>query len=236
MRKRVSKILAAADARGNIEAVQQFAEEAANVGADAIVLLGSLTDNNAKVREYGRVLRALSTPGLPTFYIPGREDAPFAEFLHQAANIEVVCPNLHGVHGRFAFAPGYLLFAGMGGAIEDEANTLRDETETLRYPGWEVEYRLKFLRELKDYQQVFLFATPPEHKGHHQKGSSVVAELIKTYKPRVALSGGRAPSQELLGTSLLVTVGGLEHGDFTLVDLGKHAATAATLGQTLKVA
>ncbi len=107
----------------------------------------------------------------------------------------------------------------MGGTVIDDPHTTRDEQERLCYPGWEVEYRLKFLNELKDYQKVFLFSTPPEHKGLHEPGSAVLAELIKSYKPRLALIGGKEPKHELLGTSLVVMPGSLAEGNVSIIDL-----------------
>lgn len=79
--------------------------------------------------------------------------------------------------------------------------------------------RLKFLSELKDYQKVFLSSTPPEHKGLHEPGSTVLAELINSYKPRLVLVSGKEPKRELLGTSLVVMVGSLTEGDFSIIDL-----------------
>ena len=149
----------------NIEAVRQLAWEACDLGAGAIALLGNLTPKNTDPREYAEVLRALSEVRLPAFYVPGPEDAPFSEFQREAASFEVVYPNVRGVHGTFAMSPGQVVWSGMGGTIEDHPDTIRDEVGALCYPGWEVEYRLKFLQELKDYQKVFMFTTFPEHKG-----------------------------------------------------------------------
>lgn len=105
----ISKLVAAADPRGDIEAVRRVAHEAASMEANAILLVGSLTQKGTEARQYGLVLKALAEPHLPAFYIPGPDDAPFAEFLREAANFEVVFPHLHGVHGTFAMAPHTVL-------------------------------------------------------------------------------------------------------------------------------
>jgi Icc-related predicted phosphoesterase len=236
MRKRVSKILAAAEPKGDVEAVRLLVKEAHTQGAHAIALLGSLTAWDADPNEYGEVLKAVSEPRLPVFCVPGPEDAPFSEFLREAANIEVVYPDTHNVHATFAMASGQLLISGMGGAIEDDANMRRDELERLRYPGWELEYRLKFLRELKDYLKIFLFTTPPAHKSLHEKGSAVVAEVIKTYRPQIVLVGGREQKHEMLGTSLVVMLGSLAEGQFTLVDLSKREIVTRNLNQSVTAA
>lgn len=236
MRKAVSRILAASEPDGNIEAVRQLGQEASNTGADAIVLLGSLTEKGTDPKAYGQVLKALSEPQLPAFYIPGPHDAPFPDFLRDAANFEIVYPHIRGVHGTFAMAPGFLVFAGIGGTVQDDPSAVRDEYETLQYPGWEVEYRLKFLQELKDYQKVFLFTTAPEHKGLHEKGSAALAEITKTYNPRVVLVAGRESKHEMLAKSLVIAVGSLAEGYFTSVDLRKHEAVPCTLGQPSRAA
>jgi Icc-related predicted phosphoesterase len=222
MRKHVSKILATCQPQGNLEAVAALVKQAPDAGAEAVVVLGNLATSGATARMYGNIFKTLAESRLPTFYIPGPADAPIAEYLREAANIEIVYPYLHGVHATFAVAPGYVIFAGMGGTVADDPNITREEQETLRYPGWEVEYRLKFLSELKDYQKVFLFTTPPEHKGFHEPGSAALAELIKSYSPRLVLTSGKEPKREMIGVSLVVMPGSLAEGFFSVIDLHQH--------------
>jgi uncharacterized protein len=236
MRKSTSKIIAASGPSGNIEAVRQLAREACDAGAGVIALAGSLTPKNGDPREYAEVLKALSEAQLPAFYIPGPEDAPFSEFLREAANFEVVYPNVRGIHGTFGIAPGHVVWSGMGGTIEDHPDTIRNEVSALCYPGWEVEYRLKFLQELKEYQKVFMFTTFPEHKGRREKGSAVLAEIIKTYNPRLVLVGGGEPGHEIVGKSLLVALGCLAEGNFTVIDFRKREVTPRTLREPAKAA
>jgi Icc-related predicted phosphoesterase len=187
--------------------------------AQALALLGDL-GAEGEVREYAAILRTVGRANLPAFYIPGPGDAPFGKYLREAHNTEVVFPSMHGVHGTFALAPGYqLLFAGMGGEIVDDPHHEREELEQLSYPGWEVEYRL---RELKDYPKVFLFGTPPAHKGLREGGSEVLAEVVKTYAPALVLTGGEGFHGEQLGTSLMVSPGTLSEGEYALVDLSER--------------
>lgn len=80
------------------------------------------------------------------------------------------------------------------------------------------------MRETKDYQKIFLFHTPPTHRGPHEGGSEVLAELAKTYTPRLVLTGGEAFGQEYLGTSLVVAPGRLSEGRYALVDLHEREA------------
>lgn len=222
MRKVVSKVVATAEPLGNLEAVEQWVKQVNGIDAEAMVVLGSLAPGGTSAQTYGKLFKLLAEPRLPTFYIPGPEDAPIGKYLREASQIEVVYPYLHGVHGTFAMAPGYVVFTGLGGTVSDDPHAGREELEALRYPGWEVEYRLKFLGELKDYQKVFLFTTPPEHKGLHEQGSAVLAELIKTYQPRLVLVSGREIKRELLGTSLVVMPGSLAEGNYSIIDLHQH--------------
>ena len=105
-----------------------------------------------------------------------------------------------------------------------DGGDVREERERLSYPGWEVEYWLKVLKETKDYQKVFLFHTPPAHKGLQERGSEVLAELVKTYAPRLVLTGGEEFRQERLGTSLVVAPGRLSGGEYALVDIHEREA------------
>jgi hypothetical protein len=236
MKKAATKFLAISEPNGNVAVVRNFSRQARILGAEAVALLGNLTPKNSDPKVYGRILKALADEGLPAFYVPGSEDAPFSEFLREAANIEIVYSHLRGVHGTFALDRGHILWCGMGGAIDDDPHSSHNESEALRYPGWEVEYRLKFLRELKDYEKIFLFTSCPEHKGLHEKGSPVLAEIIKTYTPRIVLIAGEQQKQEMLGKSHVVVVGRLAEGNYTFVDLRKGEITTGTLEATAKVA
>jgi hypothetical protein len=218
MRRRISRILATAGPAGDPGMMDRLVAHATEAGADALVMLDGLAADEVQPREYRPLLKALAHANLPTFYLPGPQDAPVHAYLREAYNIEVVYPFMHGVHGGFAFGPGYVVFAGVGGEILDDPDAPREEVERLRYPAWEVEYRFKVLHDLKGYQKVFLFTTPPAHKGLHEGGSTVLAEMIKSYQPRVALISG-PPRQEWLGTSLVATAGRLADGECSLINL-----------------
>jgi uncharacterized protein len=218
VRDQVTRIVASSEPRGQSAEVERLLEAARRDGAEALALLGDL-GADGEAREYAGVLRTVGRANLPAFYVPGPGDVPFGKYLREAHSTEVVFPFMHGVHGTFAFAPGYLVFAGLGGEIADDPRHEREELERLSYPGWEVEYRLKMLRELKDYRKVFLFVTPPAHKGLQQEGSEILAELVKTYAPRLVLTGGEDSRRDLLGTSLVVAPGRLSEGRYALIDL-----------------
>lgn len=175
------------------------------------------------------IFSALGEGRLPTFWVPGAADAPLSAYLRESYNMEIVHPHLHGVHGTFAIGPGRVLFAGMGGELVDERDATRLEDERLRYPAWELEYRLKTIRELREYEKVFLFATQPAHKGLHGAGSEALAVLINTYRPRLAVVPGDAIAETRLGTTLVVRPGRLEQGEYALIDLHDLSVQPRTL-------
>jgi Icc-related predicted phosphoesterase len=223
MRNFTRTILAASNPAGNLKAVEALVELARQGGFDALLLAGNLTAKSAGSAGYRDLFKILAKTNLPTFYVPGPDDFPIQHYLFEAASIEVVFPYLHGVHGAFCFAPGHVLVCGMGGIV-DGAETEREEGQALRYPGWEVVYRLKFLQELRDYSKLFLFATPPAHKGLHRSGSESLAELVGTYKPRLVVAAGKEFQTGWLGRSLIVLPGHLSDGHYAVVDLDEQRA------------
>ncbi len=180
MRHFVSRIVATAEPRGNLEAVERLVKQVDETGAEAVVVLGSLAPRGT-TRAYSHLFKALAQTRLPTFYLPGPEDVPIVEYIREAATIELIYPYLHGVHGTL------------------------------------------------DYQKVFLFSTPPEHKGFHESGSTMLAELIKSYRPRLVFVSGKEPKRELLGTSLVVMPGSLTQGDFSIVDLREQTVETRSI-------
>lgn len=229
MRKRVRRIVACADVAGDVDRLERLLDRVADDGTEAVALVGNLAGGPGGPRRLKEVLQVLGESGVPAYLVPGPDDAPISEWLREAWNMEIVFPNLHGVHGAFAFAPGWIAFAGLGGLVEDDRDRPRDEQERLVYPGWEAEYRLKPLANLKDYPKVFLFATPPVHKGRQAPGSQTIAELIKTHNPRVAVVAGDEPYDERLGPTLVVSPGALAEGRYATVALDEGEARFDTL-------
>jgi Icc-related predicted phosphoesterase len=232
--RRVNKLLAVAGVEGDVDRLRQVLESERR-SVDAVAIVGDLAAPWGPEGIYRDVFRLLGEAGKPAFWVPGMNDAPLHDFLIEAFNLEVVFPSLHVVHGTFANAPGDLVFAGLGGEIVDDPDTVRAEEALLRYPGWEAEYRLRMLSELDEYPLVLLFATPPAHKGLGDPGSGVVAELIKTYSPRVAIVGGCVSKQERLGRSLVVCPGRLAGGDYAVVGLKDAAVEQRRLSEPATV-
>jgi Icc-related predicted phosphoesterase len=217
--RRTTRILCAADPHGSTEALDQLVQAAAGADVDAVVVVGDLSDGEDASESYRSVFKALGKTGLPAYWVPGPDDAPVAEYLREAHNMEVVFPLLHGVHGTAAVTPdGHTLVAGLGGSVGDDPGGERDESEHLNYPRWEAEYRLKILREFDELQMVLLFATPPAHKGHGRAGSETLSELVGTHRPRLVVTGGERGT-ELIGRSLVVAPGSLADGHYAIADL-----------------
>jgi uncharacterized protein len=215
----IRKVLVLGGIRGELDPLRRVLDRAADLGADAIAVVGDLGAAWSKGDTYREVFRLLGESGRPTFWVPGPVDAPLGEYLSEAHNMEIVFPSLHGVHGTAAQADGQLLFAGIGGEIVDDPDAMRNEEAMLRYPGWEVEYRLKIIREFKERRLVFLFTTSPAHKGLHGPGSEILAELIKTYNPRLVVVAQEGVTEMRIGKSLVVSPGRLDRGEYAVVDL-----------------
>jgi uncharacterized protein len=234
MGPRVTRVLCVGDPRGDGAAVQRLQNVVGEQDVQAIAVVGDLSAGGEK-DGYRAVFNALGTMGLPTFWVPGPNDAPVDRYLREAYNMEVVFPFLHGVHGTVAFADGHVLFAGMGGEIDDHPDAERDEQGRLRYPRWEAEYRLKLIRELDEHQIVMTFWNPPEHKGTGRSGSEAVTELVATYRPRLVVCDGGAggAGSELIGRSVVAFPGSLaDGGHYAIADLHSGDVELLTLSVT----
>ncbi|MGZ4316623.1 MAG: heat-stable protein [Gaiellaceae bacterium] len=230
MKRAVRQLLAVGGVSGEVEPLERVLRGIPAASApDAVAVVGDLGAPWTKPHTYRAIFQVLGGTTLPVYWVPGLTDAPLRDYLREAYNMEIVYPSLHGVHGTAAVGSDDIVFAGMGGEIVDDPDALRSEEALLRYPGWEVEYRLKVIREFEDHQKVFLFTTPPAHKGLRQEGSETLAELIKTWSPRVAIIAGEQPRQEQLGSTLVVCPGRVDRGEYALIDLRGRSAAIAVL-------
>jgi Icc-related predicted phosphoesterase len=224
--KRVSRVLCAADPRGSEEAIAALLRLAEEADVQAIAVVGDLSaDAGDRATDYRTLFRALGAAGHPTFWVPGASDAPVDDYLREAYNVETVYPFVRGVHGTAAFAPGTQLVAGFGGEVDDDPEAVRDEQRRLRYPRWEVEYRLKILQhELAEHEHpILLFSTPPAHKGLGTPGSEALAQFAATVRARLVVCGG-PPATMTIGRTLVVAPGSLAEGGYAVADV--HALSA----------
>ncbi len=166
----------------------------------------------------GRFFQVLSSLGVPACLVPGRTDAPERLFLQAACNAEIVAARIYNVHRSFAPLGGNWIAAGFGGEITEEE---RDHDFFLRYPGWEAQFSLEFLRHL-DQDRILVFHTPPadELLGRPTGGHQIVGHILKTYSPRIAFcaSPGGRRGKLTLGNTLVVFPGRLAEGDYAIVD------------------
>jgi Icc-related predicted phosphoesterase len=228
--KHLTRVLCAAEPRGSGDSVQRLLEAAEDMDVQAVAVVGDLgTGDGDRAAGYRAVFRALHQGTRPTYWVPGPGDAPVGDYIREAHNMEVVFPELHGVHGTLAFWEDTYVFTGLGGAVGDDPAGPRDEERELRYPRWEAEYRLKLLRELGEHESVMLFATPPAHKGHGTEGSEALAELINTHRPRLVVTSGERGTS-MLGNSLVVAPGSLADGEYAVADLHARRAQLEALG------
>ena len=225
---RLTTIICAADPAGSEEAAAGLIGAAEHHDAGAIAVVGNLGAGN-RPESLRAVLRALGRSGRPAYWVPGPGDAPVAAYLREAHNTEVVFGGVHGVHGTAALSPGSdVVVAGIGGDVSDSPEEPREEISGLRYPRWEAEYRLKILNELPELERILLFHSHPMHKGLGIEGSEAVAELIGTYRARIAVCGGERRT-EMLGTTLVVAPGSARDGHYAVVDVQRREAELAEL-------
>jgi uncharacterized protein len=231
MSRDTRKLLAVGGINGATERLTTLLEELSDAPVAAVAVVGDLGAAWSKADTYRAIFKALGRLDLPAFWVPGQVDAPLSDYLRESYNMETVFPHLHGVHGTVALGPGQLLFAGMGGEIVDDPAAVRSEEALLRYPAWEVEYRLKMIHQLKEHPKVFLFTTRPAHKGLREQGSEALAELIKTHNPRLVVVSGEGAAEEKLAQSIVISPGRLDQGQYSLVDLREFSVEVGTLAE-----
>jgi Icc-related predicted phosphoesterase len=213
--KHLDTLLLISGVRGDTDRLEALLAE---TEADVVLVVGDLGQAWSKADTYRAIFKTLGGSKRPTFWVPGPVDAPLSEYLREAYNMELVFPSLRCVHGTLALGPSNVLFAGMGGDIVDDPDAVRGEEAYLTYGGWEVEYRLKAIRDFDEHERILLFTTQPAHKGMHADGSEVLAELIKTYRPRLVVVAGDEPEQRQLGKTPVICPGRLDRGSYALVD------------------
>lgn len=241
------KILALSDMRGHADYVPKLVELGRNVRPDMVVFTGNVLRAEARVAEwekakaenrqpdrhapavrteeeqdaqlYELLFDTLGQLQVPVAVIPGVLDSPKGRYLRAALHHEAIFPHFRSVHGSFVIAPerSYLV-AGFGGLV-----TEHDNEDYFMYisPRWEAEYYLKFLNEMEQ-ERILLFHTPPTGIDGRleEKGSPIVNELIKTYRPRFVFCGGSLDVQtkQVIGDAIVILPGGLDRGNYGLLD------------------
>lgn len=177
-----------------------------------------------------RFFRSLDRLGIPVFVVPGRNDAPERFFLQAASNSEVVDPHIRMVHRSFAPLGRGFVVAGFGGEIT--ANE-RDHEFFLRYPRWEAEFSLDFLRHLEQVKILLTHTPPAASFGEEGKGDGheAISHILKSYNPHVAVCS-RASGEKckvVVGKTLVVSPGHLANGDYAIIDLEEKSVAFGDL-------
>lgn len=220
-------ILACAHLNGAIDRLSELRRAVDDEQPEMVVFAGSLMAPERREERPGDGARALQTAlhelaALPcgVAVVPGEHDAPERRVLPVMASQEWVEHHFFCLHGMGA-SLGELAVTGFGGRI-----TARErETESaLRYPGWEARYRMAFLTRVDQALLVMVFHTPPARVGEldmvdgRHMGSEDVTELIGTWGPKVAVVAGDRPGKHMYGTTVVMSPGRLDRGEYALFD------------------
>ncbi|GIW45999.1 MAG: hypothetical protein KatS3mg077_3281 [Candidatus Binatia bacterium] len=242
------KVLAIADLREEFRYLDRLEEVVKNTRAKAVLFSGNVLRAEARQAEWERAkaegrlplldqpevvrerrddaesimkfFRSLDRLGVPVFLVPGRNDAPERFFLQAAFNSEIVEKNIHMVHRSFAPLGRGFVVAGFGGEVTSND---RDHEFFLRYPGWEAEFSLDFLRHLEQVKILLTHTAPaaPLEGEHKANGHEAISHILKTYSPHLAVCS-RPDGQKgkvVIGTTLVVSPGHLANGDYAIVDV-----------------
>jgi Icc-related predicted phosphoesterase len=218
------KTLAFAHVNGRLELLDQLSEAVDRERPDLVVFAGNAVspggrDREQDARTLDTMFHALGQLPSPVVLIPGEHDAPERAFLAASVSREWVERQLHAIHGAFAVVHN-IATAGFGGAVTDSE---RETEQALRYPAWEVIYRLGFLRELEQPLLLVFHHPPAEMKaidvvdGKHA-GSPAVTELIGTWRPKVAVVAGETPGRETYGDTTVISSGRFDQGQYAVFD------------------
>jgi Icc-related predicted phosphoesterase len=216
-------IMAIGDLHDEFRFVDQIPEVVRNTDIEGVVFAGNILGPESRrdsARSFQRFFGVLSSlKKTPTFLVPGRNDAPERLFLQAAFNAEIVAAGVFMVHRSFAPLSRNYVVAGFGGEITDGK---REDETSLKYPSWEVQFSLDFLRHL-DQESLLIFHTAPEEEFDDvapSKGHEAVSHIIKTYSPRFAVCcrGGGSKGKLTVGSTLIVCPGQLSNGEYAVLD------------------
>lgn len=175
-----------------------------------------------------RFFRALNQLGTPVFLVPGRNDAPERFFLQAAFNSEIVEPHIHLVHRSFApLGAGYVV-VGFGGEITANER----ETELfLRYPAWEAEFALDFMRHLEQDKILLTHMPPTENAETPPPGAGAVSHMIKTYAPQFAVASrpNGEKGKSTVANTIVLFPGRLANGDYAILDTKERSVEFGNL-------
>jgi Icc-related predicted phosphoesterase len=82
MAQGVRKLVAVAGIGGEVDSLEQLL--LSERGADAVAVVGDLGAPWSKADTYRAIFRALGEGNRPTFWVPGRIDAPLGDYLRES--------------------------------------------------------------------------------------------------------------------------------------------------------
>jgi Icc-related predicted phosphoesterase len=231
-------MLVMAHLNGRLDMLEQVLERGEEV--DLALFAGSaLGDGDDAPRTYADLYSHLERLGIPTYCIPGEADAPERCYMAAAIGHESVGRHVSTVHSLQAETRrGEYVVVGFGGRITDDE---RDHERHLRYPGWELLWRLRLLSRI-DPLPVLLLHHPPagvqvidRDAAGASMGHPAVTEAIATWHPRVAVCAGVRPGHEWVGDTLVASPGRLDCGEYAVVDLRDRTVRHEQISQAAAV-
>jgi Icc-related predicted phosphoesterase len=218
------QVLACAHLDGELDRLRDLQRAVDEERPDLVVFAGSAlapgrAAEKGAAQSLHHVLHTLGDLPCHVAVVPGAHDAPEARVLPIMTGLDWTERHLHCVHGM-AVPMSELAIAGFGGQVTEHE---REIDEALRYPGWEVEYRMAFLSQLDQSLLLLVFHHPPANVRElepldERGGSEVVTELIGTWKPGVAVAAGPRPGRGMHGTTVVVSPGRLDRGEYAVFD------------------
>jgi Icc-related predicted phosphoesterase len=217
------RILACAHLDGELDRLQDLRLVVEEERPDLVVFAGGLLapgrEGSTVARGLHRLLHGLAALPCAVAVVPGAADAPERRVLPVATAQEWTERNLHCVHGMLATIDD-LAVAGFGGDITERE---RETEVALRYPAWELRYRMAFLNRVE--QPLLLVHHHPPAQMHELDvvdgrhiGSQAVTEVVGTWRPRVVVVAGPRPAREMYASTVVVSPGRLDQGSYALFD------------------
>lgn len=91
-------------------------------------------------------------------------------------------------------------------------------------PPGGVEYRFKFISEMKSCPRIFLFNSLPHDPDVNPEGNTDLTRLIHTHNPQLVIAKGNEFFASWTGTSLLVSPGLLQDNSAAIIDYRDRTA------------
>lgn len=209
------KILAFSDFHGSLKAIRKATRVIREKRSDLVLIAGDVTQGNLKRAQH--LLRLLSEPNIPVFFVPGNVDDPTL-LSWRDMNL------LFGLHGR-SLVFRDVLFVGLGGSPVTPFNT------PFEYDESEAEELLQRTLAQKGSQRWILIShSPPINSkvdrtwaGEHV-GSIAVRNIMEQKKPILVVCGHIHESRgtDEIGEVPVVNVGPAVHDIYVILTINSR--------------